>query len=62
MARREQARSWELRETTSLARLWQKQGRIDEARQGLAEIYGWFNEGFDTPDLKEAEALLKELA
>jgi predicted ATPase len=53
---------WELRATVSLARLWQKQGRVDEARQMLAEIYGWFTEGFDTPDLQEARALLEELA
>ena len=46
----------------SLTRLWQKQGRVDEARQMLAEIYGWFTEGFDTLDLKEAKALLEELS
>jgi adenylate cyclase len=45
----------------SLARLWQRQGKITEARQMLAEIYGWFTEGFDTADLKEAKALLDEL-
>ena len=61
VARHQQAKSWELRATTSLARLWQKQGRVDEARQMLAEIYGWFTEGFDTPDLKEARTLLDEL-
>jgi DNA-binding SARP family transcriptional activator/predicted ATPase len=61
VARRQQARSWELRATTSLARLWQKQGREEEARQVLAEIHGWFTEGFDTPDLREAKALLDEL-
>ena len=61
VARRQQARSWELRATVSLCRLWQAQGRIDEARQMLAEIYGWFTEGFDTPDLREAEALLREI-
>jgi predicted ATPase len=61
VARRQQAKSWELRATVSLCRLWQQQGRIDEARQMLAEIYGWFTEGFDTPDLKEAKALLEEL-
>jgi predicted ATPase/DNA-binding SARP family transcriptional activator len=61
VARGQSAKSWELRATTSLARLWQEQGRIDEARQMLAEVYGWFTEGFDTPDLREAKALLDEL-
>jgi predicted ATPase len=61
VARHQQARSWELRATTSLARLWQAQGRRDEARQRLAEIYGWFTEGFDSPDLREARTLLEEL-
>ena len=46
----------------SLSRLWQKQGKKEEARQTLAEIYGWFTEGFDTTDLKEAKALLEELS
>jgi predicted ATPase len=62
VARRQQAKSWELRGTVSLCRLWQEQGRVDEARQMLAEIYGWFTEGFDTPDLQEAKALLEELS
>jgi len=62
IARRQQAKSWELRASTSLARLWQTQGRVGEARQMLTEIYGWFTEGFDTPDLREAKALLEELA
>jgi predicted ATPase len=62
VARRQRAKSWELRATTSLCRLWQAQGRMDEARQVLAEIYGWFTEGFDTRDLQEAKALLEELA
>jgi predicted ATPase len=62
VARRQQAKSWELRATTSLARLWQQHGRADEARQALAEIYDWFTEGFETPDLQEARALLKELS
>lgn len=62
VARRQSARSWELRATVSLCRLWQKQGRTDEARQMLAEIYGWFTEGFDTPDLKEAKTLLEGLS
>jgi predicted ATPase len=61
VARRQGAKSWELRATTSLARLWQKQGKQDEARQTLGEIYGWFSEGFDTLDLMEARALLDEL-
>ena len=51
----------ELQAATSLSRLWQKQGKKEEARQLLAEIYGWFTEGFDTRDLKEAKALLDEL-
>ena len=61
IARRQQAKSWELRAVMSLARLWQQQGRKDEARQMLAEIYSWFTEGFDTADLKDAQALLEEL-
>ena len=61
IARRQSARSAELRATTSLARLLAKQGRRDEARTMLAEIYGWFTEGFDTADLKDAKALLDEL-
>jgi predicted ATPase len=62
VARRQRAKSWELRATVSLCRLWQEQGRPEEARQRLAEIYGWFTEGFDTPDLKEVEVLLEELS
>ena len=62
IARRQSARSAELRATTSLARLLAKQGRRDEARAMLAEIYGWFTEGFDTVDLKDAKALLDELS
>ena len=62
IARAQQARSWELRAATSLARLWRDQGRRTEARGLLAPVYGWFTEGFDTPDLKEAKALLDELA
>ena len=61
IARQQRAKAWELRAATSLARLWQQQGKIPEARQMLAEIYGWFTEGFDTADLKEAKALLEEL-
>ncbi|MGC2305613.1 hypothetical protein [Candidatus Binatus sp.] len=60
-ASRQQARSFELRATTSLARLLAKQGHRDEARTMLAEIYDWFTEGFDTPDLKDAKDLLDEL-
>jgi predicted ATPase len=62
VARAQSAKSWELRATTSLARLLRKQGRRDEARAMLAEIYGWFTEGFDTADLKDAKALLEELS
>jgi adenylate cyclase len=61
VARAQQARSLELRATVSLCRLWQEQGRCEEARQRLAEIYGWFTEGFDTADLIEAKALLERL-
>ena len=61
IAQRQQAKSLELRAVMSLARLWQQQGKKDEARQILAEIYGWFTEGFDTTDLQEAKALLDEL-
>jgi predicted ATPase len=61
IARQQQAKSLELRAVMSLSRLWQQQGKKDEARQMLAEIYGWFTEGFDTKDLQEAKALLDEL-
>jgi predicted ATPase len=61
IARRQQAKSWELRAATSLARLWQHQGKRAEAHQLLAEIYAWFTEGFDTADLQEARALLDTL-
>ncbi len=61
IARKQSAKSWELRATMSLARLLAKQGRREEARTMLAEIYGWFTEGFDTADLKDAKALLEEL-
>jgi predicted ATPase len=62
IARTQSAKSWELRATLSLARLLDKQGRCDEARTMLADIYNWFTEGFDTADLKDAEALLAELS
>jgi pentatricopeptide repeat protein len=60
-ARKQQAKSWELRTSTSLARLWQGQGKRKKAHQLLAPIYGWFTEGFDTKDLKEAKELLAKL-
>jgi predicted ATPase len=62
VARRQEAKSLELRDAMSLARLWQQQGKRTEARALLAPIYGWFTEGFDTADLQEAKALLEELA
>jgi predicted ATPase len=62
IARRQQAKSWELRAAMSLSRLWQRQDKRDAARELLAEVYGWFTEGFDTADLQEAKALLEELA
>ena len=62
VARAQQAKSWELRAAMSMARLWRDQGRQDEARELLAPVYGWFTEGFDTLDLKEAKALLDALA
>jgi predicted ATPase len=61
IARRQQAKSFELRAAVSLARLWQQQGKRAEAYKLLAPIYGWFTEGFDTADLQEAKALLEEL-
>jgi predicted ATPase len=62
IARNQSAKSWELRATMSLARLLAKQGRRDEARKMLAEIYNWFTEGFNTADLKDAKALRDELS
>jgi predicted ATPase len=62
VARQQQAKSWELRAAMSMARLWRNQGKRQEARGLLAPVYGWFTEGFDTSDLKEAKALLDELA
>jgi predicted ATPase len=61
IARAQQAKSWELRASMSLARLWRHQGKVQQARELLAPVYGWFTEGFDTLDLKEAKALLEEL-
>jgi predicted ATPase len=61
VAREQQAKSWELRAAICMARLWRDQGKRDEARDLLAPVYGWFTEGFDTLDLKEAKALLDEL-
>ena len=62
VARQQQAKSWELRAAMSLARLWRDQGKVQQARELLAPVYGWFTEGFDTRDLKDAKALLEELA
>jgi predicted ATPase len=62
VARRQQAKSLELRAAMSLARLWQQQGKRAEAHALLAPIYGWFTEGFDTADLQDAKALLEALA
>jgi predicted ATPase len=62
IARRQQAKSLELRAAMSLSRLWQQQGKRDEARELLAPIYSWFTEGFDTADLQEAKVLLEELS
>jgi predicted ATPase len=62
VARRQEAKSLELRAAMSLCRLWQQQGKQAEARELLAPVYGWFTEGFDTADLQEAKAWLDELA
>jgi predicted ATPase len=62
VARAQQAKSWELRAAMGLALLWRDQGKRDEARDLLAPVYSWFTEGFDTLDLKQARALLDELA
>ena len=62
IARRQQAKSWELRAAMSLSRLWQQQGKRAAARELLAPIYGWFTEGFDTADLQDAKALLDALS
>ena len=61
IAREQQAKSWELRAAMSMARLWRDQGKRQQARDLLAPIYGWFSEGFDMLDLKEAKALIDEL-
>jgi predicted ATPase len=61
VARTQRAKSWELRTATSLARLWQSQGKREEAYDLLAPVYNWFTEGFDTKDLKEAKVLLQDL-
>jgi len=61
-ARQQQTKSWQLRASMSLARLWRDQGKTQQVRQLLAPVYGWFTEGFDTRDLKDAKALLEELA
>jgi predicted ATPase len=61
VARKQQAKSWELRAAMSLARLWRDQGKVQQARELLAPVYGWFTEGFDTGDLKEGKALLDSL-
>ncbi len=61
VARPQQAKSWELRAAMSMARLWRDQGKTQQARELLAPVYGWFSEGFDTLDLKQAKALLDEL-
>ena len=62
VARHQGAKSWELRAVMSLSRLWQKQGKTEKARRMLQKVYGWFTEGFDTTDLKEAKALLEALS
>jgi predicted ATPase len=61
VARRQEAKSWELRAATSLSRLWQHQGKRATAYNLLAPVYGWFMEGFDTADLQDAKALLEDL-
>ena len=62
VARQQQAKSWELRAAMSMARLWRKQGKRQQARDLLAPVYGWFTEGLDTLDLKQARMVLDELA
>jgi predicted ATPase len=62
VAQHQSAKTWELRAAMSLARLWRDQGKTVEARELLAPVYGWFTEGFDTRDLKDAKALLSMLS
>jgi predicted ATPase len=62
VARQQQAKSWELRASMTLARLWRDQGKVQQARELLIPVYGWFTEGFDTRDLKDAKALLETLS
>ena len=62
VAQHQSAKTWELRAAMNLARLWRDQGKVRDARELLAPVYGWFTEGFDTRDLKEAKGLLEELA
>jgi predicted ATPase len=61
VARQQQAKSWKLRAAMSLARLWRDQGKVQQGRELLVPVYGWFTEGFETRDLEEAKALLEEL-
>jgi predicted ATPase len=61
VARRQQAKSWELRAAMSFAHLWRDQGKVRQARELVSPVYEWFTEGFDTRDLKDAKALLEEL-
>lgn len=61
VARRQNAKSMELRAATTLSRLWRGRGKVDEARKLLSEVYGWFTEGFDSSDLKQAKALLDKM-
>ena len=61
VAQRQQAKAYELRAAMSLARLWRDQGKVQQARELLAPVYGWFTEGFDTRDLRDAKTLLEEL-
>jgi predicted ATPase len=62
IARKQQAKSWELRAAMSMARLWRDQGKLQQAHELLAPVYGWFTAGFDTRDMQEAKTLLDELA